>query len=79
MLTARAGSHNNQVGFVILSSEADDLKTLTVEWVIWVFYRDSLLRTVGIMRLFPGNGAAVTPSCYPVARNRKGVSKKMSE
>ncbi len=54
MLPARTGGHNNQVGFVVLCSAADDLKALAVEWVIRVFYRDSPLRTVGIMRLFPG-------------------------
>ena len=54
MLPAPAGHRNNQVGLVILSFAADDLKTLAVEWVIGVFYCDGLLRTVGIMRLFPG-------------------------
>ena len=54
MLPALARHHNNQAGFVILCSVANDLKCLTVEWVIWVFYCDGLLRIVGIMRLFPG-------------------------
>ena len=67
MLPARAGHHNNQVGFVILSSTANDLKTLAVEGVIWIFYRDSLLRTVGIMRLFPGNRWQVTATDDPVS------------
>ncbi len=43
MLPARAGRHNNQAGFVILGSVADDLKGLTIEWVMWVFYRDGFL------------------------------------
>jgi len=54
MLPAPARHRNNQVGLVILSFAADDLKILAVEWVIGVFYCDGLLRTVGIMRLFPG-------------------------
>jgi hypothetical protein len=66
MLPARTGRHNNQVGFVILSSLAYDLYTLTVEWVIGVIYRNSLLRNVGIMRLFPGSRKPVTASGDPV-------------
>jgi len=54
MLPVRARRHNNQAGFVILGSVADDLKGLTIEWVMWVFYCDGFLRIVGIMRLFPG-------------------------
>ncbi len=57
MLPTRAGRHNNQVGSVILSLAADDLKTVTIEWVIGVFYRDGFLRTAGIMRLFLAGGA----------------------
>ncbi|MCP4283029.1 MAG: hypothetical protein GY792_01035 [Gammaproteobacteria bacterium] len=60
MLPTRAGRHNNQVGSVILSLAADDLKTVTIEWVIGVFYRDGFLRTVGIMRLFLAGGCRVT-------------------
>lgn len=54
MLPVRTGRHNNQAGFVILGSTANDIKSLTIEWVMWVFYLDGLLRIVAIMRLFPG-------------------------
>ena len=49
MLTVRTGGRNNQAGFVILGSAADDLKSLAIEGVIRVFYRDGFLRIVGIM------------------------------
>jgi hypothetical protein len=65
MLPAPAGHRNNQVGFVILSFATDDLKTLAVEWVIGVFYCDGLLRTVGIMRLFPGGDGQEIGRLYP--------------
>ncbi len=57
MLPTCAGRHNNQVRLAILSLAADDLKTVTVEWMIGVFYRDVFLRTVGTMRLFLAGGA----------------------
>ncbi len=65
MLPARAGCHNNQAGFVILGSVADDLKRLTIEWMMWVFYRDGCLRIVGIMRLFPGGRWSSNGCFYP--------------
>ncbi len=34
MLPVRTEGHNNQAGFVILGSVADDLKRLTIEWVM---------------------------------------------
>ena len=46
MVPVHAGRHNNQAGFVILGSVADDLKRLAIEWVMWVFYRDGFLRIV---------------------------------
>ncbi len=64
MLPVRTGGHNNQAGFVILGSAADDLKRLTIEWMMWVFYRDGFLRIVGIIRLFPG-GMASNGHLYP--------------
>ncbi len=57
MLSTCAGHHHNQVGFVFLSSAADDLKRLAAERMIGIFYGDSILRTVGIMGLFPGGAS----------------------
>ncbi len=73
MLPARAGCHNNQAGFVILGSVADDLKRLTIEWMMWVFYRDGWLRIVGIMRLFPGGDGSV----MAVSTRRTGWSVRL--
>ncbi len=74
MLSTPARRHDDHAGFVVRRSVAEDLKSLAIEGVIGVLYRDGTLQIVGIMRQYsagaPSNGRSYRGCSKPAERNR---------